>query len=78
MGENFRPLPTKCVESLLKYLGYSYKRTSASHDQWVKGGHRTIPLWGSESQIPAQHLKTIARNSNFSLPNIYAWAKENC
>jgi predicted RNA binding protein YcfA (HicA-like mRNA interferase family) len=78
MGGNFRPLPTKCVENLLKHLGYTYKRTTASHDQWVKNGHRTIPLWGNEKQIPAMHLKTICKNTNFTLDDIYKWADENC
>jgi predicted RNA binding protein YcfA (HicA-like mRNA interferase family) len=79
MGGNFRPLPTKCVEKLLQHIGYSKKRTSSSHDQWVKQGSRTIPLWGSESQIPAQHLKTITKNNpTWGLNEIHNWAAKNC
>ena len=79
MGGDFRPLPTKCVEKLLTHLGYSYKRTSASHDLWVKGGSRTIPLWGNEKQIPAQHLNSIKKNNpSWTLSAIHAWAAINC
>ena len=76
---NFRPLSTKCVEKLLTHVGYKYKHTSASHDIWVKAGSRPIPIWGSEKQIPAQHLKTITKNNpTWTLNEIYKWADENC
>ena len=75
---NFRPLPTKCWESFLTYHGFTCNRTSASHDQWVKKGHRTIPVWGNEKQIPAQHLKTSCKTIGCTTEELYAWADKNC
>lgn len=74
----YRPLPTKCWEAFLKYKGYSYSRTSASHDQWTKPGYRTIPVWGNEKAIPAFHLKTSCRTMGCTLDEVYAWADKNC
>ncbi len=78
MGINFRALPTKCVKELLTHLGFSYDRTKGSHDQWVRKGRRTIPIRGSEKQVPAIHLKTICKNTDFSIEDIYKWANKNC
>ena len=75
---NFRPLQTKCWEAFLRYKGYSYERTAASHDQWTKKGRRTIPVWGNEKQIPAFHLKTSCKTIGCTMEEIYAWADENC
>jgi predicted RNA binding protein YcfA (HicA-like mRNA interferase family) len=78
MGINFRPLPLKCWENYLTLCGYVCVRTKGSHDQWVKRGCRTIPVWGNEKQIPAFHLKTSCKNLNTTLEQLYNWAKENC
>ena len=75
---NFRPLPTKCWIAFLLHKGYAYDRTSSSHDQYTKEGSRTIPVWGNEKQIPAQHLKTSCRAVGCTLEELYAWADENC
>jgi predicted RNA binding protein YcfA (HicA-like mRNA interferase family) len=74
----FRPLPTKCWELFLTFMGFKYKRTAASHDQWVKPGKRTIPVWGDEKEIPAQHLKTSCRTIGCDLDYLYSWATNNC
>lgn len=78
MGTNYRPLPTKCWESFLTQMGYSYNRTASSHDQWVKKNSRTIAVWGNEKQIPAMHLKTSCRTIGCSLEYLYNWADKNC
>ena len=75
---NFRPLPTKCWENLLRTLGYTHIRTKGSHDQWTKKGFRTIPVWGNEKEIPAQHIKSSSATFNWTSENVYSWAKENC
>ena len=75
---NFRPIPTKCWESFLQHRGFICKRTKGSHDQWVKKGHRTIPVWGNEKQIPALHLKTSCLTLGITLNELYEWIEENC
>jgi predicted RNA binding protein YcfA (HicA-like mRNA interferase family) len=75
---NHRPLKTKCVESFLLAHGYSHKRTSASHDQWTKPQSRTIPLWGDEKEIPANHLRQIMRTIGNPVEYLYQWAEKNC
>lgn len=75
---NFRPLPTKCWERFLSSKGYRYNRTQGSHDQWTKKGSRTIPVWGDEKEIPAQHLKSSCRTLGYNLADLYKWADENC
>lgn len=75
---NFRPLPTKCFEAFLLFHGYVYDRTSSSHDQWTKKGSRTIPVWGDEKEIPAQHLKSNCRTIGCTMSEMYSWADKNC
>ena len=75
---NFRPLPTKCWEAFLTLKGFAHTRTKGSHDQWTKNGSRTIPVWGNEKQIPAQHLKTSVKILKCTLDDLYAWAVVNC
>ncbi len=59
-------------------MGYRYRRTQGSHDQWTKAGKRTIPVWGNEKEIPPQHLKTSCRTIGLTLEELYAWADLNC
>jgi predicted RNA binding protein YcfA (HicA-like mRNA interferase family) len=75
---NFRPLDTKCWENFLTLMGYEYKRTHGSHDQWIKKGKRTIPVWGNEKQIPAFHLKSGCKTIGCTIEELYLWADENC
>ncbi len=75
---NYRPLQTKCWEKFLTYKGYEYQRTKGSHDQWTKNGHRTIPVWGDEKQIPAMHLHTSCKTIGITLSDVYSWADKNC
>ena len=75
---NFRPLPTKCWEKFLTFKNFKYKRTTGSHDQWVKSSFRTIPVWGDEKEIPPQHLKTSCRTIGCELSELYSWADANC
>lgn len=75
---NFRPIPTKCWEKFLRMLGYECVRTKGSHDQWVKKGKRTVPVWGNEKQIPPMHLKTVCTSIGWTLEDFYKWADENC
>ena len=78
MGK-FRPLQTKCWEKFLAEKGYSYSRTHGSHDVWTKKGSiRSIPVWGDEKEIPAQHLKTSCLTMGCTLDELYAWAMKNC
>lgn len=77
MGK-FRPLNTKCWEKFLSFHGFSNARTKGSHDQWVKNGFRTIPVWGDEKQIPAFHLKTGCTTIGIDLKALYNWADKNC
>ncbi len=74
----FRPLPTKCWENFLTSKGFKYSRTKGSHDQWTKAGHRTIPVWGDEKEIPSFHLKTGCNSIGCSIDDLYAWAAKNC
>jgi predicted RNA binding protein YcfA (HicA-like mRNA interferase family) len=76
---NFRPLPTKCWEAFLLFNGFEYSgRTKGSHDQWVKKGYRTIPVWGNKGEIPATHLKTGCFTIGSTMEALYKWAEENC
>ena len=76
---NFRPLPTKCWEIFLRVKGYSYSRTKGSHDIWTKkGSARSIPVWGDEKEIPAQHLKASCRTIGCTLQDLYIWSDVNC
>lgn len=77
MGNN-RPLPTRCVENFLTSKGYSYQRTKGSHDQWVKKGSRTIPVWGNSKEIPAMHLRTNCKTIGIGIEELYTWAEKNC
>ena len=77
MGD-FRPLLTKCWEAFLLLNGFKYSRTKGSHDQWTKKGHRTIPVWGDEKEIPAFHLKTGCRTIGCNIDDLYKWASNNC
>lgn len=74
----FRPLSTKCWEIFLTTKGLKYSRTKGSHDQWTKIGHRTIPVWGDEKEIPALHLKTGCASIGCTADELYAWASKNC
>ena len=78
MGNNFRPLPTKCVEKLLTHLGFKYNRTVGSHDQWTKNGFRTIPVWGAKKEIPAQHIKSNCKILGWEIARVYEWADKHC
>jgi predicted RNA binding protein YcfA (HicA-like mRNA interferase family) len=53
---NFRPLPLRCWLAFLDLHGFKYARTTASHDQYTRRNSRSIPVWGNEKEIPAQHL----------------------
>ena len=75
---NFRPLPLKCWEAFLTLHGYIHIRTKGSHDQWTKKGNRTIPVWGDEKEIPAQHLKTSCHSIGCTIVDLYKWAAVNC
>ena len=76
---NFRPLPTKCWEAFLTYHGFQHSgRSKGSHFQWTKRGHRTIPVWEDEKQIPALHLKTGCHTIGCTLTDLYEWADKNC
>lgn len=75
---NFRPLPTKCWELFLTFKGFKCIRTTSSHDQWKKKNSRSIPVWGNEKQIPAQHLKTSCQTIGCTLQDLYSWADKNC
>jgi hypothetical protein len=78
MGGHFRPLRTSCWERFLTLKGFQCTRTSSSHDQWTKRGHRTIPVWGDEKDIPAFHLRTGCRTIGCEIEELYKWAEENC
>jgi predicted RNA binding protein YcfA (HicA-like mRNA interferase family) len=75
---NFRPLPTKCWVAFLIFKGFKYKRTESSHHQYTKPGHRTIPVWGNEKEIPAFHLRTSCRTIGCTIDELYKWAEANC
>ena len=75
---NFRPLPVKCWEAFLAQHGYIHVRTKGSHDLWTKRNCRTIPVWGNEKEIPAQHLKSSCESMGLTLAILYAWADINC
>lgn len=74
----FKPLDTKCWENFLRINGFSHKRTKGSHDQWTKHGHRTIPVWGDEKQIPAFHLTKGCKSIGCTTDVLYNWAEKNC
>lgn len=75
---NFRPLPTKCWIAFLIFKGFHYDRTSSSHDQYKKPNYRTIPVWGSEKEIPAFHLRTSCKTIGCTIEEVYEWADKNC
>jgi len=75
---NFRPLATPCWIKFLVHHGFDYDRTKGSHYQYTKKGHRTIPVWGDEKQIPAQHLKTGCNSIGCTMEQLYGWAEQNC
>jgi len=75
---NFRPLPTSCWEKFLRIHGFVETRSKGSHFQWVKRGHRTIPVWGNEKQIPPFHLKTGCFSIGCTMEDLYTWASTNC
>ncbi len=78
MGK-FRPLPTRCWEAFLSYHSYQYSgRTKGSHHQWTKPGHRTIPVWGDEKEIPPLHLRSGCFSIGCTTDELYRWAAENC
>lgn len=74
----YRPINTKCWEKFLTLNGFHCERTKGSHDQWAKRGHRTIPVWGNEKQIPPLHLKTGCTSIGCTVDELYAWAAKNC
>lgn len=75
---NSRPLPLKCWEAFLTFHGFSYQRTKGSHDQWVKKGKRTLPVWGNKKEIPFTHLQTGCFTIGCTIPELYKWASDNC
>ena len=75
---NFRPISTRCWQMYLTLMGFSYKRTKGSHDQWGKGEYRTIPVRGNEKQVPPLHLKTGCSTIGVTMQELYKWADENC
>jgi predicted RNA binding protein YcfA (HicA-like mRNA interferase family) len=75
---NFRPLPLQCWLLFLGMNGFVHTRTNGSHHQYTKKDSRSIPVWGNEKEIPAQHLKTSCRTIGCSLQELYKWAEENC
>lgn len=75
---SFRPLPTKCWEALLTFLGYRCDRISASHHQWTKAGQRTIPVWGAKKEIPARFISSNCKTFGWDIKQVYAWADAHC
>jgi len=73
-----RPIPTKCWEKFLAARGYHLERTSSSHDQWVKDGYRTIPVWGNKKEIPFFHIKTSCRSIGCNVHQVHEWIQKNC
>jgi predicted RNA binding protein YcfA (HicA-like mRNA interferase family) len=74
----FKPAPTKCWVKFLTFKGFTCVRISASHHQYKKSGYRTIPVWGDEKQIPAQHIKQSCTSMGIKPDDFYNWASENC
>jgi len=77
MGNN-RPIKTKCWIAYLKSLGFELTRTTGSHYMYVKKGFRTIPVWESEKEIPAMHIRTSCRTIGVDITDVYAWTDANC
>lgn len=75
---NYRPIDTSCWEKFLTLKNFKFNRTKGSHDSWTKPGHRTIPVWGNEKQIPAFHLRGGCKTIGCSMKDLYEWAEENC
>lgn len=75
-----KPIETKCWERFLSHHGFDCVRTKGSHDQWVKKGHRTIPVWGNKKQIPGFHVKKCCPSvgANITIEDFYIWSKDNC
>ncbi len=60
-------------------MGYSYARTVASHEHWIKKGiYRTITFQGADKDIPGLHLKTNCKTMGCTLKDLYDWAAVNC
>jgi predicted RNA binding protein YcfA (HicA-like mRNA interferase family) len=75
----FRPLKTNCWIKFLELHGFKNTRIKGSHFQFVKKGSlRSIPVWGSEKEIPAMHLKTGCMTIGCTLEELYKWAEKNC
>lgn len=76
---NDRPVPTKCWRNFLKHNGCEYKSTEASHEKWrCKQCLRSIIFWGSEKEIPFNHIKTNLATMNVPKADFWAWVKINC
>ncbi len=74
----FKPNYLIHLLTILCLAQYKYSRTKSSHDQWTKKGHRTIPVWGDEKEIPAFHLRTGCRTIGCTIEELYEWAAKNC
>ncbi len=75
---SYRPIDTKCWEKFLTLHKFQFQRSKGSHFNWTKKGHRTIPVWANEKQIPAFHLRTGCISIGCSLDDLYTWASKNC
>lgn len=76
---NFRPLPTRCFVAFLLLNGFTYNRTTASHDVYTrKGTFRSVIIREKDKDIPALHLKTNCQTIGCTLDVLYNWAETNC
>jgi predicted RNA binding protein YcfA (HicA-like mRNA interferase family) len=75
---NFRPLPIKCWLIFLELHGFKLARVRGSHHVYTKRNSRTIPVWGNEKEIPAQHLVTSCKTIGCTMAQLMEWAEENC
>jgi len=75
----FKPLPLKCIEAFLNFMGFVLDRTAASHYVYKKRGNfRSVPLWGSKKEVPAFHIRTCSKVTGYTMKQIYDWAAINC
>jgi predicted RNA binding protein YcfA (HicA-like mRNA interferase family) len=75
---SYRPIKTSCWIKFLEFHGLVQKNVVGSHFKYSKKGlKRPIPVWASEKEIPAFHVRKGCETLDVTIEEFYKWMEEN-
>lgn len=82
MGEFNNPVPTKCWEAYLTYLGCEFVKNDGTHHKWkcpqCLNCLRSIIFWGHKKEVPRFHILSNLKTMGKTNKEFNTWIKENC